>query len=123
MANVINWFEIPVADFDRAKKFYSKVMDAEFHQVVEMLGVKMAFFPMEGDGVGGSICSGEGYKPSADGTLVYFNGGEDLSVPLSRVEAAGGRVLMTKTKISDDIGFMAIFLDSEGNKVAFHSTK
>jgi len=120
MANVINWFEIPVADIQRATKFYSDVMDYELTQQ-EMMGFKMAFFPMEGEGIGGSLIQGEGYIPSMTGAVVYLNGGEDLSVYLNRVEAAGGKIVFPKTKISDEIGYMAFFIDSEGNRVAFHS--
>jgi predicted enzyme related to lactoylglutathione lyase len=121
MANAINWFEIPADDFDRAKDFYSTVLDAEL-AAQEMMGTKMAFLPTEGEGaVGGAICAGEMHKPSSAGAVLYLNGGEDLSAPLSRVEAAGGKVVMPKTKISDEIGYMAFFTDTEGNKVAFHS--
>ena len=122
MANVVNWFEIPVADFERAKKFYETVLAGDMH-VQEMMGFKMGFFPMEGEGIGGAICHGEGYKPSLEGTRVYLNGGEDLSIPLSKVEAAGGKIILPKTKITDDIGYMAFFIDTEGNHVAFHSPK
>lgn len=122
MANVINWFEIPVTDFDRAKKFYSQILNGDMHTDVCM-GVKMGFLPMEGQGVGGAICYGENYKPSPDGAKVYLSGGEDLSTPLSRVEKAGGKVVMPKTKISDEVGYMAFFIDTEGNNVAFHSPR
>ncbi|MCL6099656.1 MAG: VOC family protein [Bacteroidetes bacterium] len=122
MANVLNWFEIPVTDMDRAVKFYSQVLGKEFTRM-DMLGVNMAFFPMEGQGVGGSLCKGEWYKPTQDGAVVYLNGGEDLAVPLSKVETAGGKVIMPKKYIADDIGYMALFIDSEGNRVAFHSNK
>ena len=122
MANVINWFEIPVADIERASGFYSKVFDAELHKQ-EIMGMEMAFLPMEGEGVGGALCKSEMHKPSGDGAVLYLNGGEDLSTPLSRVEKAGGKVVMPKTKISDEIGYMAFFFDTEGNKVAFHSPK
>ena len=122
MANAINWFEIPVNDIDRASKFYSKVLGGELQQM-EMMGIKMAFLPMDGEGVGGSLCQGAGYKPTTDGTKIYLNGGEDLNIPLSKVEKAGGRVVMPKTKITDDYGYMAYFVDSEGNNMAFHSQK
>ena len=123
MANVVNWFEIPVSDLDRASKFYSKVLGGDLQQQ-EMQGITMAFLPMEGDGVGGALCKGEGYKPSGEnGALLYLNGGEDLSGPLSKVEEAGGKIIMEKTKITDDIGYMAVFFDSEGNRIAFHSPK
>jgi predicted enzyme related to lactoylglutathione lyase len=120
MANVINWFEIPVADFERAKKFYGEILNGTLH--TEKMGDHlMGFLPMEGEGVGGAIVHGEGYTPSSDGTVVYLNGGDDLGVILSRVEPSGGKILVPKTKITEEIGYFAIFLDTEGNKIALHS--
>ncbi|MCZ6760886.1 MAG: VOC family protein [Gemmatimonadetes bacterium] len=121
MANAINWFEIPANNFDRAVTFYSTVLDCEM-QRMDLDGFRMAIFPHSEGGVGGAVCShDEFYTPSAEGTLVYLNGGDDLSVPLSRVAAAGGTVVMDKKKISDEHGYMAVFKDSEGNRVALHS--
>ena len=122
MKNAVNWFEIPATDIDRAVKFYSTVLNTELQQQ-DMMGTKMAFFTNETEGVGGSICSGEGYTPSANGAKIYLNGGEDLAGPLSKVEAAGGKVVLPKTKITDEIGYMATFIDTEGNSVSFHSPK
>jgi len=122
MANAINWFEIPVSDIDRASRFYSSILGSEL-QYMEMMGIKMAFLPMDGQGVGGALCQGEGYEPTAGGAKIYLNGGDDLSVALSRVEKAGGKVVMPKTKINDEIGYMAFFVDTEGNNLAFHSPK
>ena len=81
----------------------------------------MVFLPMGGEGVGGSLCQGDGYKPTADSPKIYLNGGEDLNVPLAKVEKTGGRILMPK--IDDEIGYMAFFVDMEGNNMAFHSPK
>jgi len=125
MANVINWFEIPAANFERACEFYSKVLDGEIHQVEvpmgEKAGMKMGFFPHSApESVGGAIVFGEGYEPSGKGAVVYLNGGADLSVALSRVEQAGGKIMMPKTSIGEN-GFMAHFVDSEGNRIALHS--
>lgn len=122
MANAINWFEIPAANFNRAMKFYGEVV-GENLQPVEMGGVQMGFFPYANEGVGGAICFGDGYVPSDAGSMIYLNGGEDLAAPLGRVEKAGGQVVLPKTQISEEIGYFAIFKDSEGNKVAFHSPK
>lgn len=122
MNNSVNWFEIPVENFDRANKFYSSILDAELH-VQEMMNIKMGFLPCDQGAVGGSICQGEGYVPSDKGTVVYLNGGDDLNKVLNRVESAGGKVLMPKTQINEEIGYMAFFGDSEGNKVALHSYK
>lgn len=119
MANAINWFELPANNFDRAVKFYSEVLKAEL-QPFENNGLQMAFFPSSDNGVGGCVTHGNGNTPKSEGTLVYLNGGDDLAAPLSRVEKAGGKVTMPKTSIGEN-GFMAVFLDTEGNRVAFHS--
>jgi hypothetical protein len=73
--------------------------------------------------VGGAIIQGEGYVPSAQGSLVYLSGGTDLSVVLARVEAAGGSVLVGKTQVSPEHGYFAQFMDSEGNKVGLYSSR
>jgi hypothetical protein len=120
MKNAINWFEIPVTDFDRAKIFYDIILDTNL-QKMEAMGMKSAFFPADlQNGIGGCIIEGPGYEPSMKGALVYLNGGDDLSIPLSKVEAAGGKILLPKTAIGKN-GFMAYFVDTEGNRVAFHS--
>jgi uncharacterized protein len=119
MANAISWFELPSNNFQRAVKFYGEVLNTEL-QPVDMPGPKMAFFPTVDNGVGGCVIHGEGYTPSMEGALVYLNGGDDLSVPLSRVKAAGGEVLVPKMAIGEH-GHIAVFRDSEGNRVAFHS--
>jgi len=121
MANAINWFEIPATNLKRAVKFYGDILNAEL-QPVEGNGFQMAFFPAQDNGVGGCVTYGNGNKPNAEGTIVYLNGGDDLGVPLARVEKAGGKIVMPKTSIGAN-GFMAIILDTEGNRVAFHSMK
>jgi hypothetical protein len=123
MANNLNWFEIPVSDFDRAKKFYELLLDAKIEKMVWGPTI-MGFFPAQNQSdLGGAIVSGEGYVPSDKGVLIYLNGGDDLNNMLSRVEKAGGKVLVPKTIISEDYGFFALFTDSEGNKLALHSSK
>ena len=123
LKNSVNWFEIPVTDFGRAKDFYSKIYDFDM-TVTEMGHITMGFFPHEqGVGVGGSICKGEGYEPSDKGALVYLNGGEDLGVVLGRVDEAGGTIAVPKTQITPEIGFFGVFVDTEGNRVAVHSMK
>lgn len=123
MANAINWFEIPVTDFTRAKKFYETILGTEITEMPFPSG-RYGMFPadMMNGGVGGGLAQGEGFDPSDKGTVVYLNGGEDLSVPLSKVEQAGGKIVMPKTSIGEN-GFMAHFIDTEGNRVAFHSMK
>ncbi|MBL0135969.1 MAG: VOC family protein [Chitinophagaceae bacterium] len=122
MTNAINWFEIPVTDFTRAKKFYETLLGAEIMEVPFPNG-KYGMLPADMEkGVGGGLVQGEGFEPSDKGTIVYLNGGDDLSGSLSRVEQAGGKIVMPKTSIGQN-GFMALFIDTEGNKVALHSMK
>jgi predicted enzyme related to lactoylglutathione lyase len=119
--DAISWFEIPVADFDRARKFYGEIYGKELH-TMDMLELKMALIPMDSrEGVGGSLVYGESYEPSVKGSLVYLNAGNDLNEMLGRVEKAGGKVLMDKKQITPEIGYMALILDSEGNRIALHS--
>ena len=121
MASALNWFEIPVTDLDRAKAFYGEVLAGEL-TLQDMDGEgTMAILPYE-DGVGGALVKSEtwNYKPSQEGSIVYLNGGDDLSVPLGRVESAGGKVLVDKMGIGEN-GFIAFFQDTEGNKVGLHS--
>ena len=121
MSNAISWFEIPVKNFERAKSFYNTMLDTKIKDT-PMDGVKYGMFPYDEDNnaVGGGIVQMEGYTPSKEGVVVYLNGGNDLSEPLSRVEQAGGTVVMPKTDIGEN-GFMAQILDTEGNKIALHS--
>ncbi|MBZ5856604.1 VOC family protein [Flavihumibacter profundi] len=120
--NILNWFEISVSDIARAKKFYESIFGIELNQQ-EMMGMQMAFFPSEdmNGKVSGALVQGPMNKPSADGAKIYLNGNPDLANALGKVEQAGGKVLMPKTKISDEVGFMAFFSDTEGNTVALHS--
>lgn len=120
MAHAINWFEIPAKNFERAKAFYEAVLGIEM--IMPFPGMKYAMFPadMQNGEIGGGLLEEEGYEPSKQGPLVYLNGGEDLSVPLAKVEVAGGQLIMPKTSIGPN-GFMARFIDTEGNRIAFHS--
>ena len=117
--NAINWFEIPVTNLERATKFYSNILGAKL-ELMEGMGTRMALFPMERDGVGGCLVQGDGYAPTTQGARVYLNGGDDLNTILRRVEAAGGKIAQPKTSIGEN-GFLAFFLDTEGNKVGLHS--
>ena len=122
--NMVGWFEIPVTDINRAKVFYESVFDVEIN-VQNFGGEIMGWFPFSEDpdakGAAGSLIQQvEHYKPSKEGVLIYFSCA-DLSNELRKVEDAGGRVIKAKTLISHDIGYMGLFLDSEGNRIALHS--
>lgn len=123
MKNAINWFEIPVNNYERAKQFYTNVMDLDIkdHHMPEQ-NVKYGMFPYDNDnnGVGGCLIEGSGQKPTAGGPTIYLNAGDDLSLALNKVESSGGKVVMPKTDIGEN-GFMAQFTDTEGNRIALHS--
>ena len=120
MPHAINWFEIPARNFQRAKAFYETVLDTEI--IIPFPDMKYGIFPtdMQNGEIGGGISEEEGFEPAEQGALIYLNGGEDLAVPLAKVEAAGGKVILPKTSIGPN-GFMARFIDTEGNRIAFHS--
>lgn len=121
--NMVGWFEIPVNDMDRAKTFYEAVFKVDI-QIVDFGGMLMGWFPYEEgkEGAAGTLIKQDTYIPSQEGTLVYFIC-EDVQNELDRIEAAGGKLYQPKTQISPEHGFMAAFIDTEGNRVALHSRK
>jgi len=123
MKNAISWFEIPVTDINRATTFYETIFGVKLNPV-DLPNIKMRMFPIDDmEGVGGALADSNGFhKPSAsDGPLIYLNGNPDLQNVLSKVEAAGGKILLPKTEISPEYGFMAVFFDTEGNRIGLHS--
>ncbi|MFY3386214.1 VOC family protein [Paracidovorax sp. MALMAid1276] len=120
MTHALNWFEIPVTDFARAKAFYEAVLGISIAPL-EMGGMTMGMLSSEPGAVGGAIVQGEGSVPSQSGTMVYLNGGDDLAPMLARVVPAGGQVAVPKTDIGNGFGHFAHLIDTEGNKVGLHS--
>jgi len=121
--NAISWFEIPTKDLARAQKFYEEIFGIQMIPL-DLANIKMRMFPLEDMmGVGGALCYAEGfYNPSLnDGPLIYLNANPDVSNVLSKVDAAGGRVVVPKTEISPEYGYMGVFIDSEGNRIGLHS--
>jgi uncharacterized protein len=120
--NSLNWFEIPVTDMQRAKHFYQVAFGIHMPEE-EMMKMKMAFFPYTpGSGrASGALVKSDFHKPSKEGAIIYLNANPDLTDVLQRIESEGGKVIMPKTKITDEIGYMAFFEDTEGNAVALHS--
>lgn len=125
MKNVtVGWFEIPVSDMSRAMKFYETVFETKLSRN-KMGELDMAWFPWDesGKGAGGTLVHHDGfYKPSTEGTLVYFSSA-DVNEELGRVENAGGKIFVPRTEITPEIGYMAVFIDTEGNRIALHSRK
>ena len=120
--NSMNWFEIPVRDMARAKHFYQVIFSIHMDEM-EMMGMTMAGFPGEpGSGkVSGALVQSENHIPSADGAVLYMNANPDMTTVLEKIEQAGGHIVMPKTVITPEIGYMAFFIDTEGNKVGLHS--
>lgn len=122
-SNSLNWFEIPALDIVRAQKFYETIFDIKMGLMQEMMGMKMAGFPADmGNGkASGALVQSEMHKPSMDGAVIYLNANPEIQTVIDRIEKANGKVLMPKTQISPEIGYMAFFVDTEGNKVALHA--
>ena len=121
--NPVGWFEIPVKDMERAMGFYKAVLGVPLER--HMMGeLDMAWFPMDERSMGaaGSLVKHRQYRPSKVGVLLYFTAPSgDIQEQLRRVEGAGGNIEQPRTKISDDVGYMAIIHDTEGNRIALHS--
>jgi uncharacterized protein len=115
----VSWFEIPAIDFQQAVHFYNHIFGIEMAQNINDVNA-IAFFPVT-SGIGGAVIAGPNSIPSDKGPLIYLNGGDDLNIVLNKVVDAGGRVVMPKTLISEEAGYFAIFIDSQGNKLALHS--
>ena len=120
MENIISWFEIPVYNLKRAKNFYAAILDCELTDG-GFGNDEMVLFPSDTKNISGAIVKGEHRRPNNDGVLIYLNGGNDLNDILSKVNSAGGKVLIEKTLIMPEYGYFAIFFDTEGNRIGIHS--
>lgn len=119
----VGWFEVPVLDMDRAIKFYETVLSVKLEKH-DLGPLQMAWFPMLGDVIGsnGALVKHETYKPSTEGVLIYFTSPTGhIDKDLEAVKQAGGKVLIPRKEVGETFGFMAVILDSEGNRVALHS--
>ena len=121
--NAISWFEIPTVDISRAQLFYETIFTIKMVPL-DLPQIKMRMFPLEDmNGIGGAVVDSGGFhKPSiTDGPLIYLNGNPDLENILSKVETSGGKIMVPKTEISPEYGYMAVFIDTEGNRIGLHS--
>ncbi len=123
MQHAISWFEIPSTNLERATKFYETIFNVQLIPM-DTPNIKMRLFPLEDmAGVGGAVVDSGGFhKPSVtDGPLIYLNGNPDVQNVLDKVETAGGKIMVPKTEISPEYGYMAVFIDTEGNRIGLHS--
>jgi uncharacterized protein len=123
MQNAINWFDIPVADMQRAMRFY-ETLTAKPLKLEDMgaPGMEMAVFSTDShEAVGGSLFKSPDHTPSQTGSVVYLNAAPSIDAWLGRVHTAGGKVLTPRTALPEGQGFFAVFSDSEGNRVGLHA--
>src|SRR2546423_11070652 len=121
--NSLNWFEIPATDINRAKKFYESIFDLKMMDMPEMPGIKMVSFPADAKSgkANGCLAHSNNHKPSMDGVIIYLNANPKIQEVIDRIDKAGGKMLMPKTHIGEGIGYMAFFMDTEGNKLGLHA--
>ncbi|MBV8465349.1 MAG: VOC family protein [Burkholderiales bacterium] len=117
--NASNWFEIPAHDFNRASRYYETVLDIQLKADNEFAGLKMGIFPHDKPGSGGAVVEGKDHVPGSAGTLIYLHAPQ-LDAVLARIEPAGGAVLLPKMDLGDEIGYIAIMRDTEGNHIGLH---
>lgn len=122
MQNVVVWFDIPVSDMDRAIAFYEALTGQRLTRLPVAPGKETALFEAEGPGaVSGCLFSAPEDQPSHYGSRVYLNANPSIDAWLSRVEPAGGKILVGKTPIASGQGFFAYIEDSEGNRVGLNA--
>lgn len=122
LRHAVGWFEIPVSDMKRAKRFYEHILDINLQDLNLPDSPKMAVFPVENGSIGGALCEQHDlYRPGHEGPLVYLNANPNLLTVLEKVKEMDGAVIQGKTKIHDEYGYMAIIEDTEGNRLALHS--
>lgn len=125
--NAINWFQIPVLETRRAKKFYETILDIEMHtQHISETDEELTFFPFTpgviratSGRVSGVLARNPRSKPSFDGITVYLNANPNIQIVIDKIEPAGGKIILPKTKIQ--AGYFSIFIDTEGNRVGLHA--
>lgn len=119
--NVLNWFEISTTDIKRARQFYEDIFEIQMEEM-NLDGIQYAMFPYDPQygKIAGALAQSEMHKPGTTGSIIYLNANPDLQLVLNKVEKSGGKITMPKTSIGPN-GYMAMFLDTEGNIMALHS--
>lgn len=121
MKDLISIVEIPTSDFSRAVAFYQNILNVAIEEV-DMDGTQMGVLPGEAEAVNVVLVKGIDYKPTTDGAVVYLHAGMDLQPTLDKIAQFGGTVIVKKTEIAPEMGFFALFIDTEGNRLGLHSS-
>ncbi len=122
-ANSVGWFELYVQDMARARRFYESVFQTKLTPFESPGNLEMLAFPRDDDATGapGALVRMDGVESGGSGTLVYFSC-EDCADELDRIESAGGSIHRGKTSLGPH-GFMALAIDTEGNRFGLHSQR
>jgi len=121
MTTHINWFEIPVTNLSRASKFYEAVFNARLRIETDFDSAPMAIFNDAAGESCGCLTETQAFKASTDGVLVYLDAGPSIQKAIDRIVPAGGKVVLDKFELPKQLGYIAHFIDTEGNRVALHA--
>ncbi|QLE84944.1 VOC family protein [Shewanella sp. Scap07] len=118
------WGEIPVADMARATAFYQQHFDVEFkHQDSD--DMQMAIIATQDPQAASvGLVKHPMMQPSGDGSVVYLHLSEQLSPLVAKLTQAKVNIVLPVMPINDgECGYIALFVDSEGNKVGLWSAQ
>lgn len=119
---ILNWFEIPVVDMPRARKFYEAILNVTLVDM-DVDGATYPCIPNKGnDGFSGALVQYDFTSPGRQGVLVYF-ASDDIAASLEKINAAGGKIVHGREEIAPGFGYSAIFEDTEGNMLALQGDK
>ncbi|HKX46474.1 MAG TPA: VOC family protein [Planctomycetota bacterium] len=113
------WFDIPVRDLERADKFYAAVLGIEV-SIEDFGGFRFAVLEHD-EGNGGCLVPRPEWIAPGQGVLVYLNAEGRLRDAVAKASTHGGQVLEAIEPIGPH-GFRAVLQDSEGNRIALHSS-
>ncbi len=122
IVNPVGWFDLIIANLDRAKKFYGTVFNVKLTDLPIEWGRQSLFpFDHESPNISGALVEKADFSAGSNNTVIYFET-EDCIAEEQRIERAGGKVVQPKLHIGE-FGFISIFIDTEGNTVGLHSRK
>lgn len=118
--HAITWFEIPVADLDRAQAFYETVLARKLRRE-DFGGNPLVVFPYDEPATGGALKPGANTSAQAGSGIRVYLDCTGIDAVLARVEQAGGQIVAPKSALPPGMGFIAHLRDTEGNEVGLHA--